>query len=81
MMGDYGTDDMSHLVESSDRADCVRVEARGRHWYLPIGRFDNRNDLTTFIREDTATWSAADVEAIRGELQRALAVLANTSRA
>ena len=81
MMGDYGTDDMSYLVENSDRADCLRIEARGRHWYLPVARFDNRKDLTTFIREDAHSWSDEDVEAIRSELQRALAVLSTTSRA
>jgi hypothetical protein len=81
MMGDYGTDDMSWLVENSDHANCVRVEARGKHWYLPVARFDNRSDLTTFIREDRGNWAADDVEAIRKELQRVLTVLATTSRA
>lgn len=80
MMGDYGTDDMSWLIEQSDKTDRVRVEARGRHWTLPVARFDNRRDLTTFIRDDPESWAADDVEAIRAELQRALGTLAETSR-
>ena len=80
MLGDYGTDDMSYLIESSDRDQCVRVETRGRHWYLPVARFDNRKDRTTFIRDEQDAWSAADVESIRSEMHRALTVLASTER-
>jgi len=80
MMGDYGTDDMAHLIDSCDRPDCVRVETRGRHWYLPVARFDNRKDLTTFIRDDPDTWSPQDVTAIRDELQKALSLLVDTAR-
>jgi hypothetical protein len=81
MLGDYGTDDMSHLVDNSGRPDCVRVEARGKHWFLPIARFDNRKDRTTFIRDEQNDWPAAAVESIRAEMHRALSVLASTKRA
>jgi hypothetical protein len=80
MMGDYGTDDMAYLIEASDKPDCVRVETRGRHWYLPVARFDNRKDLTTFIRDEPEAWPPQNVAAIRDELQRALTVLADTPR-
>ena len=80
MLGDYGTDDMSYLVDSSDRPDCVRVEARDKHWYLPIARFDNRKDRTTFIRDEQKDWPAEAVESIGAEMHRALSVLASTKR-
>lgn len=71
MRGEYGTDDMGYLVETSDRPGTIRVETRGRVFHLPVGRFDNRNDLTTFVRDDPSTWSERDVEALHAELRRA----------
>ncbi len=78
MLGDYGTDDMGWLVEQSDRPGTVRVAARGKVFHLPVARFDNRRDLTTFIREDPATWPAPAVKAVHEELRRALTQLAGT---
>jgi hypothetical protein len=71
MRGEYGTDDIGHLIDESDRPGTVRVETRQRIFHLPVGRFDNRNDLTTFIRDDPSSWSAEDVEALHSGLRRA----------
>ncbi len=79
MLGDYGTDDMGWLVEASDRPGTVRVETRGKTYHLPVARFDNRTDLTTFVREDRAAWPADKVKAIHGELRRALESLSEAS--
>ncbi len=76
MLGDYGTDDMGWLIEQSDRPGTVRVETRGQDFYLPVARFDNRTDLTTFIREDRESWPEEKVAAIHEELKRALTELA-----
>ena len=73
MLGDYGCDDMAWLLQQSDRPDTVRIEAHGRTWYLPVGRFDNRVDKTTFVRADRAQWQEADVAALHGGLAGALA--------
>ena len=73
MLGDYGCDDMDWLLEHSDRPDTVRVEAHGRTWHLPVGRFDNRVDKTTFVRGDRAQWKEADVRALHDGLAGALA--------
>ncbi len=80
MLGDYGTDDMEWLIENSDRKRSVKVETRGNTFHLPVARFDNRDDLTTFIREDESTWPAQAVDAIRAELGAALTSLVETSR-
>ncbi|HEX7880821.1 MAG TPA: hypothetical protein VF720_15520 [Candidatus Eisenbacteria bacterium] len=76
MLGDYGTDDMAHLIETSDKPGTVTVRTRGKSFHLPVTRFDNRNDLTTFIRDDPSKWPAAQDNAIRAEMKRALGVIA-----
>ncbi|BDU73301.1 hypothetical protein [Mesoterricola silvestris] len=77
MLGQYGCDDMAYLLEQSDRPGTIRVDrlvAEGdrystRTWHIPASRFDNRQDLTTFVREPRENWKAADVAAIHGGLK------------
>jgi hypothetical protein len=76
MRNDYGCDDMAWLIEHSDRPGTVRVEAHGKVYHLPVARFDNRKDLTTFVRGDRASWGAADVAALHAGLSAALKSLA-----
>jgi hypothetical protein len=76
MLGDYGTDDMSWLVETSDRQGTVRVEARGKVFHVPVARFDNRVDKTTFVRDDPSRWPASSVQALHSGLRDALERLA-----
>jgi len=73
MLGDYGCDDIDHLMSLSDRPGTILVEAHGTTRYLPIGRFDNRVDKTTFLRGDV--WPADKVEAVHDELKRAMGPL------
>ena len=79
MMGDYGCDDMESLIRSSDRPDTVRIEARGKVYYLPVGRFDNRVDKTTFVRADRSQWKKEDVEALHQGLAEAFGRLARAA--
>ena len=84
MLGEYGTDDMAWLLEQSDRPDTIKVERVveepapdglryvQRTFYLPAARFDNRRDLTTFVRDDRRAWPAEAVERIEAELRGAL---------
>ena len=79
MLGQYGCDDMAWLLERSDRPGTIRVErivAEGdryatRVYHLPAARFDNRQDLTTFVREAQEKWNPRDIAAIHGELKAA----------
>lgn len=88
MLGQYGCDDMAWLLEQSDRPGTIRVErliqAGDRYatkvYHLPVARFDNRNDLTTFVREDQKVWKPADVNAIHGGLKAAFDLLASGDR-
>jgi hypothetical protein len=81
MLGDYGCDDMSWLIEHSGRPDAVKVATRGATYFLPIARFDNRTDKTTFVRGNRAKWKKDDVAALHRGLSEALAKLAGMSGA
>ena len=76
MLGDYGCDDMEWLIGNSDRPDTVRIESHGSVYHLPVARFDNRVDKTTFVRAEHAAWTPADVAALQGGLAEAFGRLA-----
>ena len=84
MLGQYGTDDMAWLMEQSHRPGTIRVERvvpvgdryETKVYHLPVGRFDNRSDLTSFIREDQKLWKPEDVNAIHSGLKQAFDQLA-----
>jgi hypothetical protein len=70
MYGDYGCDDMEYLIEQSDRPDTLRIEKDGKTYHLPVGRFDNRVDLTSFIRDDEV-WKDEDVAKLQAGMRKA----------
>ena len=88
MLGQYGCDDMAWLMAQSDRPGTIRVErvvaAGDRYetkvYHLPVARFDNRGDLTTFVREDQKLWKPTDVKAIHTGLKAAFDQLAASKR-
>ncbi|MFI5372229.1 MAG: hypothetical protein ACHQ52_11790 [Candidatus Eisenbacteria bacterium] len=80
MLGDYGTDDMDWLIRASGRPDTVRVETRGRVFHLPVGRFDNRVDKTTFVRADPRQWKPEAVRALHDGLTEAFRHLDRVAR-
>jgi hypothetical protein len=71
MYGDYGCDDMEYLLDISAKDDTVQVDKDGTSYYLPLGRFDNRVDKTSFIREDEDKWSDADVKSLQDGMSEA----------
>jgi hypothetical protein len=77
MYGDYGCDDMEYLLEESDQPDTVQVDKDGKSYFLPLGRFDNRVDKTSFIREDETKWSAEDVASLQAGMRGAFDQLAH----
>ncbi|MFW5878637.1 MAG: hypothetical protein ACOCVR_02360 [Myxococcota bacterium] len=76
MLGEYGCDDMAYLLETSDKPDTVKIETRGKTFYLPVARFDNRDDKTTFVRNDESEWKKEEVEALHQGLAEAFQRLA-----
>jgi hypothetical protein len=71
MLKDYGCDDMAHLLEQSGKEDTVKVAAHGRDYLLPLVRFDNRVDKTSFIRNDRKDWKPEEIKAVHDGLQQA----------
>ncbi|MGK5081768.1 hypothetical protein WDW37_00560 [Bdellovibrionota bacterium FG-1] len=72
MMNEYGIDDMQWLEEHSSKPGTVTVTRDGKMFMLPIARFDNRVDKTSFIREDKAKWNPEHVNAVHEGLKGAL---------
>lgn len=72
MLGEYGCDDMEYLLSRSGRANAVSLPAYGREFVLPVARFDNRVDKTSFVRNPKQTWRPEDVRALHEGLKEAL---------
>jgi hypothetical protein len=76
MLEDYGCDDMNWLEEHGKAPATVSVAAHGTSFDLPIARFDNRVDKTSFLRAPREEWKPDDVRAIHEGLRSALEKLA-----
>ncbi|MEX2322493.1 MAG: hypothetical protein WEA29_01825 [Acidimicrobiia bacterium] len=76
MRGDYGTDDMNWLEQTSPVPGTIDVDRgdMGRH-RLPFARFDNRDDLTSFLRGEPDDWPSDEVERLHTELAAAFGEL------
>lgn len=87
MLAQYGCDDMDYLLGESDKDDTIKLQRlevvqeggekvyKMRTWNIPVGRFDNRNDLTSFLRKDKKDWADQEVSAIHNGLKEAFASL------
>jgi hypothetical protein len=75
MRDEYGSDDIAWLIDTSERAGTVTVDAHGRRFHLPVVRFDNRVDRTSFLRDEIASWDPDAVAALHRILVRDLATL------
>ena len=76
MIHDYGIDDMAWLVEHAERPNTVTVRAHGGAFHVPVARFDNREDKTSFVRNPEVAWAPDDVKRLHDELARAFGQLA-----
>jgi len=76
MLGEYGVCDMEWLAGRSEKDGFVTVPAHGRTFHLPLARFDNRIDKTSFLREAQEDWNPEHVGAVHGGLKGALDHLA-----
>jgi len=80
MMNDYGCDDMDWLEQNAKVPGTVTIEAWGKTFNIPVARFDNRVDKTSFIRNDPSQWKPEEVKAIHEGLREALTKLAGFSK-
>lgn len=72
MFADYGTDDVEWLESQARLPGTVPV---GKH-DIPLARFDNREDRTSFLRADPELWEADAVARLHRDLSEALGSLA-----
>ncbi len=71
MLGDYGCDDMDFLEKNSEVPGTITVNAHGTKFHLPIGRFDNRVDKTSFLRVEKKDWDPKMVEEVTNGIKGA----------
>ncbi|MEX1207568.1 MAG: hypothetical protein WEE36_03045 [Acidimicrobiia bacterium] len=72
MREDYGVDDIDWLAASSSEPGAIAVTGGGDTHLLPFSRFDNRDDHTSFLRGEPATWPGESIDALHAALSRAL---------
>ena len=71
MLGDYGCDDMDYLEKNSEVPGAITVTAQGARFHIPIGRFDNRVDKTSFLRAEKKDWDPKMVADITNGIKSA----------
>lgn len=72
MMNDYGCDDIDWLESHSEVKGTVTIQTHGKKFLIPIARFDNRKDKTSFIREDENRWQPSQIQAVHEALKDGL---------
>jgi len=72
MGNDYGTDDLRWLLNESGDAGFINVERDGTSFRVPTAVFDNRSDLTSFLRAEPEQWDPADLARLHDALSAAL---------
>jgi hypothetical protein len=75
MLGDYGTCDIAYLMENAEKPSTIKIEAHGKTYHLPVARFDNRNDKTSFLHRDPSSWTEDELGTLRGALVPPMAAL------
>lgn len=71
MLNDYGCDDMDWLEKNSEVPGTITVASRGRKFHIPIGRFDNRVDKTSFLRAEKKDWNPGMVSDVASGIKAA----------
>lgn len=72
MLKDYGCDDIEWLEKHSEVPGTITVTVAGHKYHLPIAKFDNRQDKTSFLRGDPQKWDQSAVKILHSELKGAL---------
>ena len=73
MLNDYGCDDMADwLLKEGVPLSFLNIDAHGKRFIIPATIFDNRADLTTFVRQPKQQWLQADTNRIQKQLTTAL---------
>ncbi|OFW63447.1 MAG: hypothetical protein A2135_09900 [Actinobacteria bacterium RBG_16_67_15] len=76
MLHDYGMDDLGWLSQTSPVPGTIAIPDGDWQALLPIARFDNRVDRTSFLRSDPDSWPPDLVAPLHQDLVAAFATLA-----
>jgi len=71
MFQEYGCDDMEYLIGQGAVKGTLRMVAGGRTFNVPVARFDNRVDKTSFLRKEPADWTQEEMDSIHGGICKA----------
>jgi hypothetical protein len=72
MRQNYGVDDIAYLAALSPEPGTIAVPSGDDIHLLPLARFDNRVDQTSFLRGDPAGWPPDSLASLRTRLALAL---------
>jgi hypothetical protein len=75
MLHDYGMDDLAWLAETSPLPGTIAVDDGEVASLLPLARFDNRVDRTSFLRAEPGEWSVEAVARLHHDLAAACTAL------
>ncbi len=75
MISDYGGDDAVWLMNSATRPGTIDVGTGLNTYQVPAAIFDNRGDLTSFLRAEPETWGAKELAALQHRLEGAFGLL------
>jgi hypothetical protein len=66
MMNAYGCDDLEFLksrtLAATGKDSTIRIQHEDKTFDLPVGIFDNTEDLTTWIRSPKETWTEENIK-------------------
>ncbi len=71
MRQEYSRCDIGYLLDNGKVPGTIHVESGGKGFDVPVERFDNRTDLTTFLRNDPTEWKPEEINAIHGVIKDA----------
>ncbi len=75
MLHDYGMDDLAWLAETSPVPGTIAVDDGDVASLLPLARFDNRVDRTSFLRAEPGAWPQEAVTRLHHDLAAAFTAL------
>ncbi|MBI5157593.1 MAG: hypothetical protein HZA58_06200 [Acidimicrobiia bacterium] len=75
MLHDYGMDDLAWLAETSPVPGTIAVDDGDVASLLPLARFDNRVDRTSFLRAEPGAWPRKAVARLHHDLAAAFTAL------
>jgi len=75
MVGEYGTDDVDYLLTTSEKKNCFTIVREGKKHFVRVGRFDNREDMTSSFRKPQKDWTEEEISRMHSGMKKAFDAL------